>query len=244
MKLLVSVSSADEASAALAGGADVIDAKNPVAGPLGAVSLDELRDIVSRVSGARPVTAALGDAGEGRDLETQARRYAAAGASLVKLGFAGITEPERVARWLRAAARGAVSGGGGLVAVAYADAHRAGSIAPGRLVEAAARSGAAGVLLDTADKDGPGLRASIALRALRDWVSTAHQAGLLVALAGRLTADDFDFVRNAGADIVGVRGAACSGGRVGRISTEQVKRLRGRCEPEPVEAEIVGGLDS
>jgi (5-formylfuran-3-yl)methyl phosphate synthase len=241
MKLLVSVSNADEASAALAGGADVIDAKNPMAGPLGAVSLDELRDIVSRVNGARPVTAALGDASDGRALETEARCYAAAGASLVKLGFAGTTERDRVERWLAAAARGAVSGGGGVVAVAYADAHRAGSIAPGRLIEAAARAGATGVLLDTADKAGPGLRSSIAIRALRDWVWSAHQAGLLVALAGRLTADDFDFVREAGADIVGVRGAACRGGRVGRISTERVKRLRGRCEPEPVEAGIVGG---
>ena len=36
MQLLVSVSDGDEAAAALAGGADIIDAKDPVAGPLGA----------------------------------------------------------------------------------------------------------------------------------------------------------------------------------------------------------------
>ena len=45
MRLLVSVASATEASAALAGGADVIDAKNPLAGALGAVSVGVLREI-------------------------------------------------------------------------------------------------------------------------------------------------------------------------------------------------------
>ena len=51
MRLLVSVSSAAEASAALAGGADVIDAKDPLAGALGAVSADVLREIHAIVAG-------------------------------------------------------------------------------------------------------------------------------------------------------------------------------------------------
>ena len=38
MKLLVSVVSADEARRALAGGADIIDVKDPREGPLGAPS--------------------------------------------------------------------------------------------------------------------------------------------------------------------------------------------------------------
>ncbi len=62
MRLLVSVKNAEEAMAALAGGADLIDAKDPAAGALGAVSLDVLRDIHSTVAGLRPVSAALGDA--------------------------------------------------------------------------------------------------------------------------------------------------------------------------------------
>ncbi|MFL5577756.1 MAG: (5-formylfuran-3-yl)methyl phosphate synthase, partial [Gemmatimonadaceae bacterium] len=62
MHLLVSVSSAAEAAAALAGGADLVDAKDPSAGALGAVSDGALRGIVAAVSGARPVSAALGDA--------------------------------------------------------------------------------------------------------------------------------------------------------------------------------------
>ena len=44
-------------------------------------------------------------------------------------------------------------------------------------------------------------------------------------MAGKLTADDLGFVRNAGADIAGVRGAACEGGRTGRVTVEKVRLL-------------------
>jgi len=37
-------------------------------------------------------------------------------------------------------------------------------------------------------------------------------------------------VREAGADVAGVRGAACDGGREGRISVEKVLALRRACE--------------
>jgi hypothetical protein len=46
-----------------------------------------------------------------------------------------------------------------------------------------------------------------------------------VALAGKLQADDLAFVRDAGADIAGVRGAACDGARTGRVSAEKVRQL-------------------
>src|SRR6186997_956894 len=113
MRLLVSVSSAAEASAAVAGGANIIDAKNPLAGALGPVSLEVLREIYSAVGGTRPVTAALGDAIENTDLERDACAFAAAGARYVKVGFAGITDPSRVAALIAAAARGVNLGSDG-----------------------------------------------------------------------------------------------------------------------------------
>lgn len=227
MRLLVSVKNAEEAMAALAGGADFIDAKDPAAGALGAVSLDVLRGIHSTVAGLTPVSAALGDAIDERSIERDARAYALAGASLVKVGFAGISDATRV-RALLVAARGGAAVQAGLIAVAYADADRASSPDPGVVVDAAADAGAVGVLLDTADKHGPGLRALTTPAALASWVAAAHDAGLLVALAGQLAADDVEFVRDAGADVVGVRGAACDGGRTGRVVAERVKSLRSR----------------
>ena len=85
MRLLVSVASAVEASAALAGGADVIDAKDPLAGALGAVSADVLREIQAVVSSARPLTAALGDATGEAAIECAARAFAAAGAAMASV---------------------------------------------------------------------------------------------------------------------------------------------------------------
>jgi uncharacterized protein (UPF0264 family) len=248
MRLLVSVANAAEASAALAGGADVIDAKNPLAGALGAVSADVLREIHATVAGARLVTAAIGDAADEAEAGRAAGTFAAAGAALVKVGFAGITSASRVEMLIRSAVRGVRAGDGtwgppsggpigqeadlsGVVAVAYADANRVGSLAAGAFVDIAARAGATGVLLDTADKSGPGLRGLMTPIALARWVAEAHDAGLLVALAGKLTADDLAFVRHAGADIAGVRGAVCDGGRTGRVSSARVALLRELCSP-------------
>jgi uncharacterized protein (UPF0264 family) len=262
LRLLVSVTSAAEASAALAGGADVIDAKNPLAGALGAVSPDTLRDIHATVAGVRLVTAAIGDAADETEIERAAATFAAAGAALVKVGFAGIGSPSRIEALIKAAVRGVTairlkpdpttigtptpvstwgppSGGPigqrpdqtGVIAVAYADADRVASLAAGALINVAARAGAVGVLLDTADKSGPGLRALMTPAVLGRWVAEAHDAGLLVALAGRLTAEDVAFVRDADADIAGVRGTACEGGRTGRVSSEKVALLRALCGP-------------
>ncbi len=229
MRLLVSVANAAEASAALDGGADLIDAKDPTAGALGAVLPQVFLDIHACVSGERPVTAALGDAADEEDIERAARAFAVAGARLVKVGFAGITSADRAAALTAAAVRGASSGGSrrcGVVAVAYADAELAGSLAADALVEVAARAGAEGMLLDTACKSGPGLRDLMASDALAMLVSRLHERGLFVALAGRLTADDLPFVRDTGADVAGVRGAACDAGRTGQVSAERVRVLQ------------------
>ena len=253
LRLLVSVANGAEASAALAGGADVIDAKDPLAGALGAVSPDVLRDIHATVAGARLVTAAIGDAADEAAIERMAGTFAAAGAALVKVGFAGVTSASRIERLIAAAVRGAraarastwgpPSGGPipirlkpdptregadptrtGVVAVAYADTEPVGAF-----IDVAARAGATGVLLDTADKSGPGLCGLMTPAALLRWVAEAHDAGLLVALAGKLTAEDLARVHDAGADIAGVRGAACEGGRAGRVSAEKVALLRTLC---------------
>jgi uncharacterized protein (UPF0264 family) len=227
MRLLVSVATPDEALAALAGGADVIDAKDPAKGALGAVSLDTLRAIHASCGGARPVTAALGDADDEDAVERAAGAMTAAGAMLVKVGFAGITSTARVTALLAAAVRGMKThGAGGVVAVAYADADRVGSLAPAALLDAAVAAGAGGVLLDTADKSGPGLRALYPPRALAAWVAAAHGARLFVALAGKLEGTDLPYARDADADVAGVRGAACDEGRTGRVSADRVRALR------------------
>jgi uncharacterized protein (UPF0264 family) len=226
MKLLVSVANAEEAAAARDGGADLIDAKDPWSGALGAVSLPTLSEIHAAVGGARPLTAALGDAEDEDAIECMAHGYAAMGCALVKVGFAGVTKAARAERLTAAAVRGARSGSRGrcgVVAVGYADC--ATSLSPSLLIDVAARGEAAGVLLDTANKNGPRLRQLLDDRDAFKWVEWARDADLLVALAGRLRLEDLSWVADCGADIAGVRGAACENGRTGRVTAARVQRL-------------------
>jgi uncharacterized protein (UPF0264 family) len=225
MKLLVSVRDAIDASVALAGGADIIDAKEPAAGALGAVNLLTFLEIVAVVAETRPVTAALGDAVDERTIARSAEAFANAGARLVKIGFAGISSRARVMS-LVAAARDGAAAYAGVIATAYADADRVASLNPFAVTDAAVAAGATGVLLDTADKRGPGLPGLMPPDTLHSWVRAARDARLLVALAGKLTADDVPGLRDIGADIIGVRGAACDSDRTGQIVAARVRALK------------------
>ncbi len=63
--LLVSVRSAAEAEAALAGGAALIDVKEPARGALGRADDAVIADVVRAVAGRAPVSAALGELRDG-----------------------------------------------------------------------------------------------------------------------------------------------------------------------------------
>ena len=82
-------------------------------------------------------------------------------------------------------------------------------------------------LLDTAVKDGRGLLHWLSPEALTALVDEAHELGLAVALAGALRAEDLPVVGATGADIVGVRSAACVGGRrTDSLDPARVRALR------------------
>src|SRR5438105_15965250 len=108
MRLLVSVRGPVEARAAVAGGADVIDAKDPARGALGPVRLDQLAAIRRVVGAARSVSAALGDARD--DAMVAAAAAAGSGLAFVKLGFHGRRSEARGRALARAARAGAAAG--------------------------------------------------------------------------------------------------------------------------------------
>jgi uncharacterized protein (UPF0264 family) len=213
LKLLVSVADATDARAAVAGGADVVDAKDPTHGALSPVRPGVLAEIITAVGGARPVSAALGETAADHAL---AGRAGALGLAFVKIGFTGDGTAESRARTV---VRDAV--GSRVVLAAYADQ----GLDPWTVIDLATRVGAAGVLLDTADKSGPGLLQMMDHSALGRWVEAAREGGLMTAVAGRLSIDDLPFVAELGADIAGVRGAACEGPRAGRVSADRVRAL-------------------
>src|SRR5207249_1208836 len=77
--------------------------------------------------------------------------------------------------------------------------------------------GAAGVRLGRATR-GVALFGVEAAAAVAAWVAAGHAAGLCAALAGGLWGAGLARARSLGGDVVGGRGAACVGGRTGRVS--------------------------
>jgi hypothetical protein len=124
--LLVSVRNVTEAQVALAGGADIIDVKEPSRGALGPADPSVWREIVAEIAGRAPVSAALGE------LATEAiERLAAAAAGLafVKIGLAGCSSDGHwQARWWQSIER--LPASALAVPVAYADWQQAGAPPP------------------------------------------------------------------------------------------------------------------
>jgi uncharacterized protein (UPF0264 family) len=224
MRLLVSVSSAADAAAALEGGADIIDAKDATQGALGAVAPATLDAIIAATSGRRPVSAALGEAPDS-SVPIRLAALRPGEVSFVKLGFAaGVSRHQGLTHaYLLAAALAGT--GTAMVLAAYAD---AGPDRPGRdaVLEIAVACGAAGVLLDTLDKrGGHSLFALAGPEDVAAWVGAAHRERLFAALAGSISVDEIALAGDTGADIAGVRGAACDGGRTGQVSPMRVRAL-------------------
>jgi hypothetical protein len=220
----------EEIEAALSGGAEIIDVKEPALGALGAAAREVVESAAARVPPDVPLSVALGDPQSEAEVVALVRRLMPrrrAGEVFLKMGFAGSDTESQAARLLAAAVATARDAGpAGMVAVAYADWARAHAPAPLSVVDVAERTGAIGVLLDTFEKDGRDLFASMSLEALTLWIEEARSAGLRVAVAGSLGAREIALLDGSPPDVVGVRGAACEGGRMGCVSETRVRALR------------------
>ena len=233
MRLLVSVTDAHEARVAVEGGVDIVDVKNPAEGALGALGPGVIERVRQAVPPERPVSAAIGDLPNLPGTAALAALGAArAGAAYVKVGLLGTSSADAAVAVLRAI-RDAIDGEAVVIAAAYADAERVpgGPLSPAAVVAAACRAGAGGCLLDTAVKDGRWLFQWLTPTALGELVAEGHAAGLEMALAGALRVEDLSVVRSIGADIAGVRSAACRDGRrTAPLDAERIGRLRAECE--------------
>jgi len=227
MRLLVSVRDADEARAALAGGADIVDAKEPALGPLAPVAEPALQAICAAVPLTVPLSVALGDA---RPLDLtdvvsavgllQRRSGLFFKAAIVSGSAQEAEEGIRAAcRMLEQRADRPV-----LVVARYVDGP-SGAADLVRWVEVCAATGAGGLLLDTCRKDGPGLFGSVGIRALAALRQHAARHGTWLAVAGSVAMGDLERLGRVRPHIVGVRGAVCEGGRTGTLSLERVRLL-------------------
>jgi hypothetical protein len=226
MRLLVSVQDAEEAREAVAGGAEIVDAKDPAAGSLGMVSPGALVAIAEAVPPGIRLSAALGDVASLEDVAAVFGRIAVP-LSYVKLGFMGLADQVVVEDLLAEAVHLAreLPGRPAVIAVAYADFERAGSLPPDTFQFILPEVGADGLLVDTCFKDGPGLFDLLGSTELTGLAAALAPHELSFALGGGLGIGEVRAAWDAGAMIFGVRGAACEGGRTGRVVERRVRQL-------------------
>jgi uncharacterized protein (UPF0264 family) len=223
-KLLVSVRSVAEAEAALRGGADWIDLKEPTNGPLGAVDADVARTIVDSVRGRAKVSAA---AGELLDWSTAGARklLQIEDISQLKLGLSACRDRNWRDAWLTAQ-REIAAAGKELVSVIYADDFAAHSPAPAEVAALAIDAQCRWLLIDTFDKGSGTLLECLAVAELSAMFQRVRRHGVTTAAAGRLTSAAIAELPLDSVDVVAVRSAACGGDRAGTVCASHVAALR------------------
>lgn len=221
--MLASVANLAEARLAAAGGADIVDLKNPVAGALGALPIADVATIVRVLGGMRPISATVGDLPMAPGVVAPAiAAMAATGVDYVKLGFFPGGDWPGVTDSLRPLALSGIR----LIGVFFAD-----QPLERHWLDRLADAGFTGAMLDTADKQRGSLTRLRDLDFLRDFVDASRSLGLLCGLAGSLRAEDIETLLPMGADYLGFRGALCGGRRTDALDAAAFSALRDRLRP-------------
>ncbi len=219
-----------EASEAIAGGADIVDVKNPQEGPLGA----NFPWVIKRIKEITPknvqVSCTLGEAPNlPGSISLAALGAATLGVDYIKVGLLGFKTSQEAIFLLQNVSRAAKEYNPTIkvVAAGYADAERIGALDPLIIPEIASKAHIEVAMLDTAIKDGKNLFNFLSVEKLQKFVDYSHKLRLEAALAGSLRKQDLTVVYSLGADIAGSRSAACTNNdRVkGEITEKQVREL-------------------
>jgi dihydroneopterin aldolase len=225
--MLASVRTLEEALLALAGGADIIDLKEPARGALGALDQAAARSIVAAIGGRAPVSATIGDLPSmvPEEMLAAARQTAATGVNFVKAGMLPAPTQAACAQALAPLARHTP-----VVAVLFAD------LAPDlALIDTLAEFGFAGAMLDTARKNSGPLRRHLDSTTLSEFIRRARGRGLFAGLAGSLCEEDVPALLALDPDYLGFRGALCAGSeRSGALDASAFARIRAAIPRGPV----------
>ncbi|MGZ4950677.1 MAG: (5-formylfuran-3-yl)methyl phosphate synthase [Halobacteriota archaeon] len=230
MQVLISPKDEFEAKAAVNGGADIIDVKNPDEGSLGANFPWVIRQIRNLVPDSIEVSATIGDFPHLPGSASLAALGAAvSGADYVKVGLKGSKTRDEALFLMRHVTRAVkeYNINAKVVLAGYADYHRAKTLDPFLLPEVARRAGCHVVMVDTFIKDGTRLFYFMDEASCARFIEKGHDQDLEVALAGSIKMQDIPTLKRIGADIIGIRGAVCSRGDrlAGTIQAENVKAV-------------------
>lgn len=233
MRLLVSPMNMEEAQAALAGGADILDVKNPKEGSLGANFPWVIRSVADLAKGRVPVSATIGDLDfKPGTASLAALGAASSGADYVKAGLLGVKTCDQAEEMLKAIVRAVkdLDPKKKVVASGYSDYLRVGSISPMLLPAAASEAGADVVMVDTAIKDGKPTFDFMGEKDLADFIELGHSNDLEVALAGSIGFPHLETLLRLQPDIIGVRGIVCGGDRRSAVKEELVVKVKSALE--------------
>ncbi|MCL5948917.1 MAG: hypothetical protein M1490_00365, partial [Candidatus Bathyarchaeota archaeon] len=210
MKLLISPINEAEAQEAIAGGADIIDVKNPLEGALGANYPWVIKNIQKLTPKPLEVSCAIGDVSNlPGSVSLAAYGAASLGVDYIKVGLYGLKTQKDAIYLLQQVTKAAKSINPQIkiVAAGYADAQKIGTLKTTLIPEIAHKAGADVSMLDTSTKDGTTLFTYQNKEQLQTFIQTSHDLGLKAALAGSLRKQDLATIYQLGADIAGLRSA-------------------------------------
>ena len=228
MKLLVSPINLEEAKAAYNGGADIIDVKNPKEGSLGANFPWVIRS-VKEAMGKTPVSATIGDMNYKPGTASLAALGAAvSGADYVKVGLYDVQTTEQAIDMVEHVVKSVkdYDPSKKVVISGYADYKRINSIPLRELPPICADYGADVVMMDTGIKDGRSTFEFMTNEELSQFVESAHDLGLISAIAGNIKFEDIEAINQIGPDVIGIRGCVCGGDRNSTIQQKLVEELK------------------
>lgn len=213
--LLVSIRDEMEARVALRAGIEMLDVKDPSAGPLGAAPPEVLRKIADTIAPSSNIhfSAALGEL---QSLSSGISHFELPPTlDFVKLGLSACCSvPDWKERFRQAKDQLRSSSGRrspGWVAVVYADHTECGAPAPADVIDFAIQAECVGLLVDTFTKTGRSTFDFLAAPDLSPLRRACRENGLFFALAGSIKAEHLPAARNLEPDIIAVRGAVCKG---------------------------------
>lgn len=218
--LLVSVRSAEEAASLAPLPVDILDIKEPDAGPLGAASPDLWHTCVTTIPFTGHWSVALGEGRAACEIAGDVPPQVA----FAKAGPAGLQNISALSQ-LWSQLRQRLPASVELVAVAYADHAAANSPDARQILRAARELGFTKLLIDTYLKAGQTSFDALSNASLKALAGDARCAGIQLVLAGSLGFTDIPAIRELGIAHMGVRGCLCPTGRNGRIDPTLAKSL-------------------
>ncbi len=218
-QLLISVKNVDEAAIALAGGADIIDLKNPDEGALGALPISEIQTILAFINGRKLVSATIGDIPMQADLIVdQVVQLQKLPLNIIKIGFFATGNYQVCLDALQKLRLDRQQ----MIAVMFAEQDY-----PDDLLTKIKQAGFSGVMIDTMHKNGKTFLDYYLATAIDDFVTHVSANKLLFGIAGSLQLKHVENAKKMKPDFIGFRGGVCVGNqRRSNLDSQKISNVR------------------